>query len=103
MIKSFTIFQLDNSKQANNFKFMPYDFVKKMSYELSLCFYNLVYQSEVVTSHDDAMDILDDLYFEFNMRKPADFKGHSLSTSDIIKMDNKYYYCDSFGFVEVKF
>ena len=103
MIKSFTIFQLDNSKQANNFKFMPYDFVKKMSYKLSLCFYNLVYQSEVVTSHDDPMDILDDLYFEFNMRKPADFKGHSLSTSDIIKMDNKYYYCDSFGFVEVKF
>lgn len=45
------------------------------------------------------------LYQEFNTNHPADFKGHSLSVSDIISIktgeNEKIYYIDSIGFKEI--
>lgn len=45
------------------------------------------------------------LYQEFNINHPADFKGHSLSVSDIISIKtdgkSKIYYVDSIGFQEI--
>lgn len=31
--------------------------------------------------------------------RPPDFKGHSLSVSDIVRLDSRLYYCDSVGWV----
>lgn len=45
------------------------------------------------------------LYQEFNINHPADFKGHSLSVSDIISIKTdrkaKIYYVNSIGFQEI--
>ena len=60
--------------------------------------YNMVYEGEC----EDEIE-LDDLYQKFNIGRPKDFKGHSLSTSDIIELDGKYYYCDSYGWEEITF
>ena len=49
--------------------------------------------------------ILENLYYIFNVERPGDFVGHSLSVSDIValKLDGKvsYHYCDSIGFKEL--
>lgn len=102
MIKSITILQLKNDNESRSFLFMPLESVEKNP-NFGLACYNEIYQSEVITDHEDTEDILDDIYFDFNMRRPKDFKGHSLSTSDMVKMDDKYYYCDSYGWQEVRF
>ena len=47
------------------------------------------------------MVILDRLFDQFNLRIPEDFKGHSLSVSDVVIMDNEIYFCDPYGWVEV--
>ncbi len=48
---------------------------------------------------------LDDLYEKFNLHRPLDFLGHSLSVSDIVLVNKngreQAYYVDSFGFKEV--
>ena len=44
---------------------------------------------------------LDDLFYIFNMQHPADFKGHSLSVSDVVKTPDGYFFCDSFGWVKL--
>lgn len=48
---------------------------------------------------------LDDLFEKFNLDRPGDFGGHSMSVSDIvaIKLDGQvsYHYCDSVGFQEL--
>lgn len=48
---------------------------------------------------------LDDLFEVFNIRRPSDFKGHSLSVSDVVvlKIDDvrRAFFCDSFGWTEV--
>lgn len=104
IMKQFTIFQINaKAENARNFMYMGYDFIKEYNMKLTLDLYNKVYDGKIATANDGVMDILDDIYHDFNVQHPADFKGHSLSTSDIVLIDGKYYYCDSYGWVEVKF
>ena len=48
---------------------------------------------------------LEKLYEKFNINHPADFRGHSLSVSDIVALKRdgvvSCHYCDSVGFKEV--
>jgi hypothetical protein len=37
----------------------------------------------------------------FNLEHPKDFRGHSLSVSDIVQMEDEFYYCDSFGWKKI--
>ena len=59
--------------------------------------YELVYSG---TMNSD--DTLDSLYDRFNWEHPADFRGHSMSTSDIVVIHENgkdtAYYVDTFGF-----
>lgn len=52
-----------------------------------------------------ATTTLDNLYERFNIERPNDFTGHSMSVSDVIIMNRggnlKAYYVDSFGFEEL--
>ena len=61
--------------------------------------YDEVYSFDMESSKDVE---LDDIYEIFNIRRPSDFKGHSLSVSDVVRFDDKYYYCDSFGWKELE-
>ena len=45
---------------------------------------------------------LEELFKIFNIKIPEDFKGHSLSVSDIVEIDGKNYYCDFVGWEELK-
>ena len=53
----------------------------------------------------DQKTTLEDIFRTFNLDRPPDFTGHSLSVSDIVVLnrggDTKAYYCDSAGFVDV--
>lgn len=59
--------------------------------------YNEVYSGEI----EPKRSALEELYIIFNMHHPSDFRGHSLSVSDVVYLDGKYYYCDSFGYKEL--
>ena len=48
------------------------------------------------------LEICEVIFHIFNMRRPEDFKGHSLSMSDVIELNRhgrkQFYYCDMCGF-----
>ena len=46
---------------------------------------------------------LEDVYRKFNTDHPADYKGRSLSVSDIVEVDGSFNFCDTIGFVKVDF
>lgn len=52
------------------------------------------------------LEICEIIFHVFNMRKPAEFEGHSLSMSDIIELDTgisqRLYYCDMCGWTRIK-
>ncbi|MBR6862568.1 MAG: DUF4316 domain-containing protein [Acidaminococcaceae bacterium] len=53
----------------------------------------------------DPLAFLESLYAQFNLDPPEDFRGHSLSVSDVIVLRTqeavRSYYTDSFGFREL--
>lgn len=66
--------------------------------------YEAVYTRDLVPD-DNPSRILDNLFAEFNVQRPEDFTGHSLSVSDIVALKQNgivsYHFCDSFGFKEL--
>ena len=50
----------------------------------------------------DPADILEKVYRVFNIDRPADFKGHSLSVSDVITLDGATWYVDVYGFKKLE-
>ena len=68
--------------------------------------YDLVYSGSLPEhSTHEPLAILENLYAKFNLDRPEDFHGHSLSVSDVIVLKQKgqqtCYYTDSFGFQEL--
>ena len=63
--------------------------------------YEKVYDGNLETTTDDDIEILEELFTMFNINHPEDFKGRSMSTSDIVLLNNQYYYCDSYGWKKI--
>ena len=57
--------------------------------------YQKVYEGEIEGGNSEYF-ILEDLFSIFNVNHPEDFKGHSLSVSDVVELDGKLWYCDSY-------
>lgn len=60
-------------------------------------------QYNEVFAGDVEAESLEDVYRIFNIEKPENFRGRSLSVSDVVEKDGNFYYCDSFGFKDVDF
>ena len=70
--------------------------------------YDLVYSgvlSPALAAYRTPEAILEGLYTRFNLNRPDDFHGHSLSVSDVIALNlngqTECYYTDSFGFYKL--
>lgn len=63
-------------------------------------YYDKVYEGDIETDKTDEYEILEEIFTLLNINHPADYNGHSLSVSDIVNLNGKDYYCDSYGWVE---
>ncbi len=68
--------------------------------------YNLVYAGELSDIQGQSQgEKLNALFEKFNIDHPADYKGHSLSVSDIVVLhengENSAHFVDSFGFTKL--
>ena len=99
------IFQINLDRDENGVSFENYDYLSKAQPDgIDSRIYDLTYDGYV-----DAKN-LEDVFTLFNTDRPDDFRGRSLSVSDVVKVVSSdsgvkpgYYYCDSFGFKEVPF
>lgn len=96
MIK-YKIYQVKDGL-TRDFGFMGLHVMKSLGVEIDLSNYDMVYESE---SEHDIPRMLDALFMKFNEKPPEDYKGRSMSVSDIIEVHGSYYYCDSFGWENV--
>lgn len=96
----FAIYQINHESKAMEYQFMGMDFVKSQGMEVTAGDYQCVYSGILQPS-----DNLDTLYSVFNQNHPADFRGHSMSVSDVVitnrNGDLRAFYVDSFGFTEL--
>lgn len=77
------------------YAFMNYNYAK--THGFSFDDYHVVYEGECPEGGD--IETLENLFYKFNTQHPDDFKGHSLSVSDIVELDGLAYYCNSTGWV----
>lgn len=103
-MKKITVYQVnDEAPQAHYLMFSSLDLVHKMGLKVTRDNYTIVWQGEV-EDKGDADATLEGVFHLLNVgQKPEGYKGHSLSVSDIIEMDGKFYYTDDYGFEEIQF
>lgn len=96
----FGIYQLNDSPKAKDIRFMDSAFLERHGIGISRENYNLVYTAPLEVGMT-----LEDIYTKFNINHPEDFRGHSLSVSDIVVLhregENSSHYVDSIGYKEV--
>ena len=99
----YTILQLDtnNLNVLRDHKlFESWDILNKTA-GFNIHQYKKVYEGEV-EDQGSILKTLDHLFEKFNLHHPEDFRGHSLSVSDVINLDGVEYYCDSDTWVNIK-
>lgn len=101
---AFAIYQLKDGAELRDYRFEGLDWTNSKGLTVEHDNYNFVY-FEPFTDYATQRDRLEEIWERFNIDHPADFKGHSLSVSDIvaIKQDGAvtYHYCDRYNFVEL--
>ena len=98
---SFIIYQLRGSDDTAQLRFMNAEYLEKKGLSIEKGNYAAVYAGNL-DRRGDTQDRLDELYETFNLRRPEDFRGHSLSVSDIVALKQNgvvsCHYVDSRGF-----
>ena len=96
----FSIYQLKGGDETLDYRFEPLDAIRRNGLSVDSANYELVYTAPL-TERDN----LESIYTRFNIDRPADFHGHSLSVSDIVVLHqagkDTAHYCDRFGFSQV--
>lgn len=87
---NYTILQQINP----TFRVMKEENIKKEEYKT-------VYSGTIEEGDLNANQILENIFIKFNVSHPEGFKGHSLSMSDIVILDNQTYLCDMVGWKKV--
>ena len=97
---TFSIFQIKGGDETRDLRFEPYDRLTATGHRVDPKNYALVYSAELTPGTS-----LEDIYTRFNIDHPKDFKGHSLSVSDVVVLhqngQDTAHYVDSFGYKEV--
>ena len=97
---TFSIYQLKRGDETRDFRFEPYDRLAATGHTAEQTNYDLIYTAELTPGTS-----LEDIYTRFNIDHPKDFKGHSLSVSDVVVLhqngQDTAHYVDSSGYRQV--
>ena len=97
---TFSIYQIKGGDETRDFRFEPYDRLQAAGNVVDRANYELVYSAPLAPETS-----LEDIYTRFNIDHPKDFKGHSLSVSDVVVLhqngQDAAHYVDSMGFRQV--
>ena len=101
---AFLIYQIRRGGELDAYRFMNYDYLQSKGVTPERGGYDAIYTGGFM-DYGNARTNLDMIYQRFNGDHPADFKGHSLSVSDIVALKQNgvvsCHYVDSIGFREL--
>ena len=97
---TFSIYQLKDGEGTRDFRFEPYDRLQAAGLAVERGNYELIYTAPLTAGTS-----LDDIFTRFNIDHPKDYKGHSLSVSDVVVLhqngQDAAHYVDRAGYKEV--
>ena len=97
---TFTIYQLKRGDETRDLRFEPLDRLTAAGYSVDKANYDLIYSAPLTPDMT-----LGRIWEVFNTDHPKDFKGHSLSISDVVVLhqngQDTAHYVDSYGYTEL--
>ena len=94
---SFFIYQLKRGDETRDLRFEPYDRLTAAGHTVDPANYDLIYSAPLAPGTS-----LEAIFTRFNIDHPRDFKGHSLSVSDVVVLhqngQDTAHYVDSIGY-----
>ena len=97
---TFSIYQLKRGDETRDLRFEPYDRLTATGHAVDPANYDLIYTAPLTPDMT-----LGGIWETFNIDHPADFKGHSLSVSDVVVLhqdgQDAAHYVDSIGYKQV--
>lgn len=97
---TYEIYQLRADEVGERLCFKDRAYLEKYGIELRCSDYDKVYRGLLENQS------VEDIYIKFNIEHPIDFKGHSLSVSDVVVLRTpnnvNAYFIDSKGYVELE-
>lgn len=96
MKKDYAIWMLPSRHEM---RFMGSHYFEDFDKVFSFADYKKVYEGCLEV--EDASQVVDKVFHILNVEHPADYRNPSLSVSDIVEVDGKFFFCDSFGWKEV--
>ena len=103
----YSIYQVKRGEEYSRLSFNSWNELKKFNLPFDKNNYEEVYGGYVsdVSRSQGRGVILDNIYTKFNIDRPEDFRGHSLSVGDVIVLEDNYdsfaFYVDSYGMADV--
>jgi len=95
-IDSFSIYQLKGGNETRDLRFEPYERLQAAGLKVDAANYEHIYTAPLESGMT-----LDSIFQRFNIDRPADFSGHSLSISDVIVLhqdgQDAAHYVDRYG------
>lgn len=106
---NYDIYQLKDDPSLHSIRFANTKFMNTHNIPIDAGNYDKVYSgaadNESAAGKKSTDEVLESLYEKFNLRHPADFRGHSLSVSDVVVFHENgvvtAHYCDSYGFTQI--
>ena len=103
---AFTIYQLRDHESTHDLRFLPMSQLQAAGLTVERDNYAADYTGNLYNTEGKAIpELLNNLFYRFNMERPEDFHGHSLSVSDIVALKVNdvvtAHYVDRFGFQEL--
>ena len=94
---TFSIYQLKRGDETRDLRFEPYDRLTATGHAVDPANYDLIYSAPLAPGTS-----LEAIFTRFNIDHPKDFKGHSLSVSDVVVLhqngQDTAHYVDSIGY-----
>lgn len=98
---TYAILQLHFTEETRNERFTSYERLRMMGKQPEIDHYEVIYAAPLLPYTDQNV-MLEKLYEKFNVDRPEDFHGHSLSVSDVVMLRENgvisAHYVDSVGF-----
>lgn len=99
-IGTYMVYQLKDGDETRDLRFESLDRLAEMGHVVDPANYELVYAAPFTPG-----ETLESVYRDLNVERPDNFRGHSLSMSDVVVLReygrDSAHYCDRVGFAEV--
>lgn len=103
-VPKFEIYQLKYNEETKDIHYVSFDTMSESGKSPDISTYDKVYEgdfAEFEQAGDTVKQQLEAIFKKFNSERPNDFKGHSLSVSDVVVINGNAHYVDTFGFREL--